>query len=192
MNRGDAIPALFVLFVVAASGCTQPKAEIKDVFIAGHGEQIYSFSYDIRESVVVPAGDEAQIRNLLANSSRLSIIFNSTNGQDNAVFEVVVFNIAAKLPTYYSYEGKLLRIDAFYYAEDGLYNASKEPDVLPNNTKLMLLGPNTGAKETSVKMSGDTITVQGTTQKNLILAGDKLALIVMGIDQQKVEQMGIR
>ena len=178
---------ILIFSVVAVSACVQ-QAEIKDIYINGHGNQIYQFSYDIRESVKIPSDNEREIRNLIAVSDKVTVIFNSTSGEDNAVFQVVVFNLAAKLPTYFSYEGKLLYIDILYYGEDGLYNKSNSKAELPTNTKIRLLGPHTGAEEGSVRLDGNTITVQGTTPKNLVLAGDKLALVVMGIDEEKIKQ----
>jgi len=180
---------LVLLVLVFISACVQQPVPITDIRISGHGEQIYQFSYDIRESVSVKAEAEQQIRGLLINSSKLSIIFNSS-AEDNVVFQVVVFNIAAKLPTYFSYEGKLLHIDAFYYKEDGyLYNKSEERVEMPSNARIMLLGPNTGAEETSVSLDGNTVILQGVTRKDIVLAGDKLALIVMGIDEKEVEDI---
>lgn len=180
--------AILIFSIMAVSACVQ-QAEIKDIYIAGHGNQVYSFSYDIRESVKIKSDNETEIRNTIANSNRASIIFNSTSDSDNAIFQAVVFNIAAKLPTYFSYEGKLLHIDAFYYGEDGhLRNKSNERVALPVNTKIFLLGPNTGAKDVSVSLMGNTIILQGTSPKNLVLAGDKLALIVMDVDEEKIER----
>lgn len=179
--------AIFILSIVAISACVQQQA-ITEIYVPGHGNQIYAFSYDIRESVKVAADNETAIRNLLANSNRLTILFNGTSDEDNAVFQVLVFNIAAKLPTYYSYEGRLVAIDALYYSDDGLYNKSKERVSLPETTKILLLGPNTGAKKTAVNLNGNTITVQGMTKKDVVLAGDKLALIAMNITEEKIQQ----
>jgi hypothetical protein len=50
---------------------------------------------------------------------------------------------------------------------------------------IWLVGPNTGAKETAVNIDGNIIYIQGTSYENLVLAGDKFALIVMGIERIK-------
>lgn len=182
-------PVFVLAVILLISACVQ-QAPITDIRISGHGEQIYQFSYDIRESVKVKADGEMEIRSLVLNSSRLSMIFNSTSPEDNIIFQVVVFNIAAKLPVYFGYEGKLLHIDAFYYKEDGyLYNKTDERVPMPANAKIMLLGPNTMAKETSVSLDGSTAILQGTTRKDIVLAADKLALIVMGIGEKEVNEL---
>lgn len=184
--------ALLILAVVV-SACVQPQVELKELYMPGHGNQIYSFSYDIRESVKIKSSNEAEIRSLLEKTNKLTIIFNSTSEEDNAAFQVAVFNLASKLPTYYSYEGKLLRIDVLYYGADGnLYNKTKERASLPENTKILLLGPNTDAKETSISLDGNNIVLQGVTKKGVGLAGDKLALVAMGIDEKKVQDISIR
>lgn len=175
-------PAALLIIAVVVSACVQPQTELKELYMPGHGNQIYSFSYDIRESVKVKSSDEAKMSGFLAKTNKLTIIFNSTSEEDNAAFQVAVFNLASKLPTYYSYEGKLLRIDVLYYNADGyLYNKTKERASLPENAKILLLGPNTGAKETSVSLDGNSIILQGVTKKGVGLAGDKLALIAMNI-----------
>ncbi len=179
-----------LIAIVLIAGCTQ-QTPITEVMIPGHGSQIYQFSYDIRESVKVAANDEPGIRNLIRNSDRLAIIFNETaTGEEKSMFQQLVINVANKLPTYFSYEGKLLAMNVLYYGEDGyLYNGTRERTELPPDAKVMLLGPTTGATGTSVNIKGDIITLQGMDRKGVVLAGDKLALIVMGIDEQKIRQM---
>jgi len=180
--------ALVVLALLAA-GCVQQQAAITDIYVAGHGSQIYQFSYDIRESVKVQSNDEDGIRGLVADSGSLTIIFNSTaSGEEKSMFQRAVINTATKLPTYFSYEGRLLYMDVLYYGEDGyLYDKANERVELPAHAKILLLGP-AAAAETSVTLDGNAITVQGTTERGFMLAGDKLSLIVMNITEESIER----
>jgi hypothetical protein len=86
-----------------------------------------------------------------------------------------------------------MHIEALYYGEDGaLYNKSKSAVKIPDNAKILLLGPHTGAQETSVSLEGNTVTVQGTTPRGLAMAGDKLSLIAMGVTEENIKSPGLK
>lgn len=174
---------IMLVFTLIISGCTEEK-EIKELRIPEHGNHIYEFSNDIREALKVPVNDPIAIKKLVWQSDRLNIIFNGSSQQDNAYFQVVAINIVSKLQTFFAYEGKVLQFPAFYYENGRWFNSTGEV-VLPDleGANLWLVGPNTGAVDTSLFSIGDIIYLQGTSYKNLTLAGDKFALIVMGIDK---------
>lgn len=174
--------ALLVILIILVSGCVQQE-EIKEITIPGHGSQIYEFSYDVRESIRVRSSGEDSISALLRSADKIGIIFNGTSKEDNGYFSAVAFNILAKLQTFYAYEGKLLSDIAVFYYDEGWHNktgtAVEKPDL--TGASIWLLGPHTGANGTSVSIDGSVIYVQGTSLKNIAMAGDKLALIAMGI-----------
>ena len=174
---------ILLVFTLIISGCVEENKEIKELRIAGHGNHIYAFSYDIRESLKIPVNDPIAIKILVWQSDRLNIIFNGSSQQDNAYFQVLAINIVSKLQTFFAYEGKLLRFPVFYY-ENGKWFNSTEEIIIPDlkGANLWLLGPNTGASDTSLFSVNNIIYLQGTSSKNLTLAGDKFALVIMGIE----------
>jgi hypothetical protein len=169
--------------IVIISGCTEEQ-KITELKIPGHGNQVYVFSNDIREVLKVPVSDPIEIQQLVWQSDRLNIIFNGSSQQDNAYFQVVAVNIVFKLQTFFAYEGKILQFPVFYYENDNWFNSTGDKLTVLNleGANLWLLGPDTGAKSTSLYSLDNIIYLQGTDYKNLTLAGDKFALIVMGVD----------
>jgi len=178
-------PVLILILVMIISGCVEESKEIKELKIPGHGNHIYQFSNDIREVLNVPVNDPIAIKKLVWQSDRLNIIFNGSSKQDNAYFQVVVINIVSKLQTFFAYEGKLLQFPVFYYENGRWFNSTEDEIILPDleGANLWLMGPDTGARDTSLFSMGDIIYLQGTDYKNLTLAGDKFALLIMGIDK---------
>lgn len=186
MKKAFFAVAIIFISVVFISGCTEQQAEIKEITIDGHGNQVYQFSYDIRESQKIASDDPLAISMLVANSDYMNIVFDGSDNQDNGYFQVVLINIVQKLTTYYSYEGKAFSgLPIYYYITENntivWYNSAQENITEPDlsGTTLWLLGPSTGANETSVRLNNNTIYIQGTSYKNLTLAGDKFALIFM-------------
>lgn len=173
----------FMIVVVVASACVQqPEKPLTELRIAGH-PQIYSFSYDLRESLKVPVQNKLEIQQLFSAADRVSFVWNGTSRQDNSYFKVVLINIYSKLSTYTVNEGKLMRFDFYYFVNDTWYNATDNEIPKPAvGTAIWLRGPETGADGTSVRLDGDVITLQGTSYKDLVLAGDRLVLVVFGID----------
>lgn len=173
----------FLILIIITSGCVAQE-EIKEITIPGHGSQVYEFSYDVRESIKVRSSGDDAISSLLRSAGRMSVIFNGTSREDNGYFSAVAFNILSKLQTFYAYEGKLLSDIAVFYYDGGWHNktgsAVEKPDL--TDASIWLLGPHTGANGTSVTIDGSVIYIQGTSLKNIAMAGDKLALIAMGIN----------
>ena len=182
---------LFMLILVI--GCAEQGPEpIKAIQLPGHGQQVYAFTHDIRESLEVPANNEVAIYNLVQGSDNLNIVFNGTSQEDGGYFSVVVFNTVSKLITYFTYEGKVLnKFPTAYYLEDGWYNATGDKIISPvfEGPTLWMLGPNTGAKGTGLILINNTIYLHGTTYENLTMAAGKFVLTVMGISS--LEDLGL-
>ncbi|MBI2578654.1 MAG: hypothetical protein HYW26_03010 [Candidatus Aenigmarchaeota archaeon] len=169
--------------VLLVSGCVQQQREIKEITIPGH-PQIYSFSNDLREVLKVPVSGKADMQILFLQSSSIDIVFNGTSTQDNAYFRVVLIDMITKMQAYASNEGKQLTFRSYYFVDSKWYNSTNGEIEKPGlGTAIWLKGPETGAEETSVRADESIITVQGTSYKNLTLAGDRLVLVVFGIDR---------
>ena len=171
--------------IIMVSGCVQQQ-ELREITISGQGNQVYVFSYGIQESVKIKASNETAIQNLLRSTDSINILYNGTNEQDLAYFNVALFNTREKLRTFYTYNGILLKFYPFYYTANELVNFS---NASIGNPTIEIRGPNTGATETSVTINNATVLVQGTTSRNLQLAADRLVLVVFGIDETKVEAL---
>jgi hypothetical protein len=100
------------------------------------------------------------------------------------------------MQTYFLWEGGILGVDSYYYVGDRWFtvvNGTETEIPMPDfantadttdatNTVVWLKGPGAGTNETSVTIDGNIIYVQGTSHRELTLAGDRLALIVLGIN----------
>ncbi len=175
-----------LIAIVLAAGCVQQEQPITEISIPGHA-QIYTFSNDIRQSILVKAENEQEIHSLFQNERHVNIVFNGTDELDNGMFRIALIDINAKIPFYFASQGKGTTIDVYYFISDNVtqwYNFRSEPIPEPelSGLTLWLRGPATGATETSITLQGKTVLLQGTSQKNLSLAADKLVLIVFGIN----------
>jgi len=175
--------SIIIIFVALASGCTENNTEIKEIAISGHGSQVYTFANDIREALKVSVNEPIEIKRIFATNSNFVLVFDGSDSQDNAYFRVVLINMN-KIPTYYAYEGRVLSFEYYYYIGDNWYNDTDGNITRPAFAKpvIWLKGPATGATETSLKLENNIIYLQGTSYKNLTLAGDKLTLLSFGID----------
>ena len=174
--------ALSILAVVLIAGCVQDNP-ITEIAIPGH--PIYSFSNDVRESIKIGAPDSNTTQLVLLSGRNITIVFNGSSEKDNAVFQVTAFNIVARMQQYYIWEGHVLSVDTYYFMGDKWYNRTageiEKPALL--DTVIWLKGPETGATDNSVTVNGNIITVQGITAEQVTLAGDKLSLIMLGVDR---------
>ena len=184
-----------LLVSVLAAGCVQQEMPITEIEIPGH-PQIYAFNNDIRQSILVKAENEKEIHAIFQNERRLNIVFNGTDELDNGMFRIALIDISSKIPFYFAAEGRTTNIDIYYFLTDNgtqWYNSTNEPIAEPPlaGLTLWLKGPATGATDTSVSLQNKTVLLQGTSQKNVSLAADKLTLVVFGInnltDIEKVE-----
>ena len=172
------LPLVVLIFLIA---CTQQ--EVKEILIPRHNV-IYTFSYDIRESLGVPAENAAEIIETTSRNERVIFVFNGSSEKDNALFAVTSFNIVSKLDQYFYNEGASVYFDVYYLVNDTWYNKTKgvqTPDL--SGTVIWLKGPDTGAQRTSVYMKDGYIFVEGTDEKGVVLAGDRLVLLVMGVNR---------
>ncbi|MBI4162322.1 MAG: hypothetical protein HY513_01455 [Candidatus Aenigmarchaeota archaeon] len=191
-------PILLMLTLSLVAGCVQDQP-LKEIVIPGHNV-VYLFTYDVRESIKVASDNEKAIRSLFTESSSMNIIYEGSSSRDNAYFIVALTNIGNKLRPYLENTGRSLDFNYYYYIGDYWYNSTDEIIGKPNLTTptLVLKGPETGATETSVKLSeqtplgvnalNNTIVLQGTSYRNLTLAADKLSLIILDVTQEQVEQ----
>lgn len=179
-------PVILLAVIVLASACVAQQEEIKELRIAGHGDQVYTFSNDIRAALKVFSNNETAIKGLFASTDRVYLVFNGSSQQDNAYFTVIATNIAAKIPPYFAYEGRIFVFEPYYFEGDKWHNKNGvETEKPPAENVLWLLGPDTGAKETSVTIDNKTVYLQGTDYKGLTLAADRLVLIVFGYDPRQ-------
>ncbi len=174
---------LLIGIAIIAAGCVQQEdTSIREVAIQGHAE-IYTFSNDIKDAIKVNTTEPEEIRKQFYRD-RMNVIFDGSSQQDNAYFTVLMSNIMAKVPVYLAYEGVLIEFQPYYFIDSTWYDKKGNEIEKPvfEGPVLWLKGPSTGAEETSVKLENSTITLQGTDYKELTLAGDKLALVLMKID----------
>ncbi len=180
--------AVGLLLAVLVAGCAQPPQyePITEISIPGH-QQIYAFNNDIRQSILVKAESEQEIRGLFESSRHINVVFNGTDEMDNGMFRIALIDISAKIPFYFAAQGKETAMDIYYFLTDNgtqWYDYKEDPINEPalSGLTLWLKGPATGATETSVTLQGNTVVLQGTDLRNVSLAADKLTLIVFGIN----------
>lgn len=175
-----------ILALVLISACVQEQQPVTEVSIPGH--PVYTFSNDVREALQVKTSGSDSIRKLILESRRLTVVFDGSDEKDNGSFQVVGFNVVTKLQTYFVWEGQILSINSYYHIGDnwfGFSNGTTTQIEKPSfsGPVVWMKGPSTGANETSLTLDNSTITLQGLDHKGLTLAGDKLSLIVLGIEK---------
>ena len=179
--KKELIIAVFAAALVA--GCTSQQP-VTELMIPGHGSELYSFANDIHEALAVKSNDQQGIHQIGNDFIVMNIVFNGANSTDNAYFRVVIIDLIPKVIKYYSYDGKYVVFNKFYYIDDKWYNETGGEMPKPQFAAptLWLVGPSE-ASGTYVNLQSNTIYLSGTSYNNLTLAGDKLALIFFGIDQ---------
>jgi hypothetical protein len=188
MMKIEVFAAIMLIFVIVGSGCVeqspQNTTEITEITIPGH--PIYVFSNDVRTALKYNVTYEDDIRHAVLQSGHMNVIFNGSSAEDDTYFSVVLYNVVQKIQTFFVYEGGLMKFDTYYSVNDTWYGTQNNTIPKENITSLKppiieIRGPNTGATSNEITFDGRKILIQGQTYKNLTLAGDKLALIVMGI-----------
>lgn len=177
------IAILSIAFVAAC--LEEQKDPILYIQVSGHGA--YEFTNNVRESIEVPVNDPQTVKALIDNSKKIVIVFDGSDEEDNARFQVSILNTIFKLQDYYAHEGKLLDdFDSYYYIGDRWYNKTNDfvdELHLESDTVLWFKGPNTGAEETSVKIDRNVIFIEGKTGKGIELAADRFILAVFGVNR---------
>ena len=175
---------VLILSTVIISGCINQQPEKKELYNVTKDGVEYIFSNNVYESLNITIENEDLIRQTLDSPLSVVIAFNGSNEQDNGYFSVVSYNLVEKLKNYYIYsKGKRVGFAAIDI------NEGKIP---PGNTIIVLRGPNTSARGTSVYYDNECIVnqiaisefsrcvmIQGTDYKNLTLASEKLILSLL-------------
>ncbi len=169
MNYKKYILCFLVLVLVFSSMCTEKQQSLHKIRIGNH---VYAFTSNILESINVSVNEPKKIKELIDNANRVDVVFNASD-EDNKYFAVVGFNIVSKLQTYYTSLG---------WAKD--FKGIPMENATFQYTTILLKGPTTGATNMSVELTNDKIIiVQGTSFEEMEKAGDKLALVVLGINE---------
>jgi hypothetical protein len=108
--------------------------------------------------------------NSVFSRNKINLVFGSAEGtsSDNAQLIISSSPFSYYIGVYYTYEGQNKTISPQLLSE---YNSS-EP-------ALIILGPGTGAKETSITFDGKNVVVQGETYEDLKLVLGKLLIVVI-------------
>ncbi len=157
--------SLIVVLLVSSSLCVQK--DLRSITING---QTYPFDYNLFKIIEINATNTKEIKSLIDEYPKICLEFNESS-QDKKYFAVGGFNLVFRITRLYILEG-----------------IKKNVTVCNEEPKIVFLGPNTGAKETSVSLVNNTIIVQGTTPDNFEMAVDRLSLIVLGVDKERLEE----
>lgn len=162
---------LLILPIVIIAGCIGQAPESEPLLRLRDGDHCieYAFKTDIHEIGEIPIQGKLQIQETLLFNDRLNIQF-EPNEDDNSGFALAAFAISNKLTIY-----NIQVLGRFY--DVGSYELGNETGLAGAN--LTLRGPNTGAVDTSVRLEGNTIIVQGLTNEDVDKAGERLALVVL-------------
>lgn len=136
-------------------------------------DQKYYFSSDIYDTEKnVTLSNSADIL-LLLSKGRLQIVFNGSSVKDFPYFTTTGYNIVFKMQQYSVYtQGKVLNVTT-----EVLENATFDKPTI------LLRGPNSGATRTSISLlESNVILVQGLSEKELEMAGDRLVMLFLGIN----------
>jgi hypothetical protein len=165
-----AIVFAVITATIFVSGCT---SGTKNLTVLRMENQDYVFPENLYDSIKIPVNNESGIKELFDSYDAVCIIFDGSSGQDNAYFTVVLHNFVFKATRHYALNGKEMQFPAC--------NEYNQSDIIV--PMLVLKGPNTGATENSLTLNGTTITLQGTNSSGIQMAGDKLALVILGVDK---------
>ncbi len=156
---------LLIVLIVLSSLCV--KKDMRSITI---NNQTYAFNYNLFDIIKINVTDEEEIKSLIDESKRICIDFENST-QDSDYFAVGGFNL-------------VFRITRFYYLE----GEQKDVKVCKEEPKIFFVGPST-ANETIVRLVNKTIIVEGTTPDKFEMAVDRLSLVVLGIDKERLEEI---
>ena len=153
-----------VLFTAGCIGQQPPEPPLQA--IEKDGVQ-YVFSTDIREAIKIPVNDRDSIFDALVLAENVTILFE--NSTDNALFAKHGFELTSKLQNYYVQSlNKIVGVKGIEKS-----NATQAIGLI-----IELIGPDTGATQSSVTWTGEGIVVQGETNQSFALSVDRLALVL--------------
>jgi hypothetical protein len=180
---------LLLLAAVAIAGCVDQTAyePLTELHLTGGGTEVYTFANDIRKTLKeVDVNDPEGIMAIGNSYDKYAIVYNGTDLQDVSYFKIVAINFA-KIPIYYAYLGRVAVFDYYYFSENSWHNATGgEIESLPDfedMPAIWMIGPGTGATDTSLNLVNNTIYLSGTSYRNLTMAGDRLSLLFFNIDE---------
>ncbi|HLD49087.1 MAG TPA: hypothetical protein VJB11_01885 [archaeon] len=169
---------LILIAIFLISGCTQQQA-IKEISIPGHGNTIYTFNNDIRDTLKMNVSEPEKIRSMFY-SGKMSVVFDGSNNQENAYYKAILVDMG-KIPTYLAFEGRLIKFQYYYFIGDEWHNETDEIIQKPNFTEPVLwLGV---SNETEIEIKDNIVYLKGRDLSGLRIAGDRLALAVFGINK---------
>jgi hypothetical protein len=160
---------LIFLFIISFSSlCIETKKNLTVLNLSG---ELFVFSTNLYDAIKFNSTNETEIKKIFDESPRICFTFNNQSTRDNSYFAVISFNTVYKITRYYS-----------------LHGMKKEIRACNNEPKVIMLGPHSGAKTNSISLINRTIILQATSYQKLKEGGDKLVLIVFGIESLENEK----
>ncbi len=177
-----------LLAVVVLAGCIQQDeyVPLTELHLQGGGNEVYTFTHDIRQTLKLNVNNPEGIMDLADRSDIMVLVFDGSDRQDNAYFTVVVTNLQQKIPIYYAYKDRVFNLVPFYYLGDEWFDKTGKNITKPDfgtTPAIWLKGPSTGATDTSLNLTNNTIYLSGLSYQNLTMAGDRLTLLFFNIDE---------
>lgn len=156
-----------VITISFSCGCVEEKKNITEIMVY---DKFYQFNTNLIDSLKISSSDPSTIKNLFDEANIICVVFNGSSEEDNAYFAVVSYNVIWKVNSYYT------NLDEFKK-----FGVCDEANLSQADATMAMRGPNTGATENSVVLSGKTVTIQGTNWREFEKVGDKLILNIFGV-----------
>jgi hypothetical protein len=193
--KNRTLAVIFIIIIAALSiifvpGLIQKEEPLQAIMVDG---QTYVFDQDIRKSLKVPMYDEDKILEILSFPPKINILVDTSNTTENAYYAKVSFNTISKLSRYYTHNNVYMEYPFYAMENNTIFFWNRRNNTLtPLNSSIegpviMFKGPSL-ANETSVRLTNQTIIVQGTTQENLSMASEKLVLSLLGVSEKAIEE----
>jgi hypothetical protein len=193
--KNRTLAVIFIIIIAALSiifvpGLIQKEEPLQAIMVDG---QTYVFDQDIRKSLKVPMYDEDKILEILSFPPKINILVDTSNTTENAYYAKVSFNTISKLSRYYTHNNVYMEYPFYAMENNTIFFWNRRNNTLtPLNGSIegpviMFKGPSL-ANETSVRLTNQTIVVQGTTQENLSMASEKLVLSLLGVSEKAIEE----
>jgi hypothetical protein len=179
---------IFVLIFLSilVAGCTETKEEILHVKVPGHPE-VYQFSYNIRDTVNIPTETYQEIRNELLGTSRIVFVMNVTDTDTiSGHYSITVVNFIQKLKGYQLYNGNIVdKYVTYVYDNQKAMWIDPEGEIVPDFNGAVIWF--VVGEPASVNLENGIIYVKSDTLENLPRSGDKLALIMLNINDETLD-----
>ena len=132
----------------------------------------YTFEHSYRDIERVPVHADRPIASFFNNNTNFTVTFDPSNPRDNAYFSKVGFNLVSKLRYFFVDRGVSKNFVAKYY------NDLNDSD----RNLIILRGPHSGAIQTGVSLSGNTLIIEGLTYDGLERASERAVLEAFGLN----------